>query len=550
MAVQLDKIHFYRPPSLPKPPPSTQLAASRKSSPQIAPVAQSFLHALPPKPPVPAPAAHPGALSGAAESFDTHAPCSRPRDAISPLNLFDLELERISALDTAPMVCRSIKADGSGRPYSVSLASFQQNQNPTAIWASNLGITRARCKDGSLAGPLGPCPVDNPEAPAKGPVLPESLPGWSSHAPTPGPIIAASQGVSGRLPAVANGDVKHSDTTVIRNIMPPSPILPITTSHVQGPTQSSSHKDQVMHGSPGAEAAVPMDQERMTMRKANTVVDDSSCGDNNPTTESLDASPLSVAPVRTRTSTRAGDRAVKSQDSKRDRPAIAVVIPVKRQSARLKASVELNRSAAPRDSSCEEDEEDNRRGEDSSFVDGDLLSGDCSDWDAQDPPRKRQIPRSPLKFAARASGSKEGSTVCGTCSSSVRPLSIPNTAAGANETQEIFGRAIVRIQPHGAQNAYFFTFLPNIINLQATVSPSPAPDMTSHSPGSRAQWTQAEDNRLAALKDASHSWPEIERQIPRRSTVSLKQQWSTLKARRASSTSHPATQMRKHKCTS
>ncbi|EGC45165.1 hypothetical protein HCEG_04380 [Histoplasma capsulatum var. duboisii H88] len=351
------------------------------------------------------------------------------------------------------------------------------------------------------------------------------------------PCYSSEPGGLRRVPEATNGDIENSDKIVIRNIMPPSPTLPITTSHAQGPTQPRSHKYEVMHDSPRAETAVPMDQERMTVRKASTVVDDSSCGDNDPTTEPLDgsalrASPLSVAPARTRTCLGDGDRVVKPRDSKRDCPAIAIVVPVKRQSARLKASVERNRSAAPKDSSREENEEDGGRGEDSSFVDGDSLSGDCLDWDAQDPPRKRRISCSPLKFAARASGLKEESMVCGTCSGSVRPLSIPDTADGAKETQEIFGRAIVRIQPHGVQNAYFFTFLPDAINPRATVSPTPLPERINYGRGSPARWTRAEENRLAALKDAGRSWPEIERQIPRRSTVSLKQRWSALKARR------------------
>lgn len=49
---------------------------------------------------------------------------------------------------------------------------------------------------------------------------------------------------------------------------------------------------------------------------------------------------------------------------------------------------------------------------------------------------------------------------------------------GPGEAQEIFGRGIIRIQPHGPRHAYFLTFLPDVVDRPLSHSPpglSPVP---------------------------------------------------------------------------
>ncbi|KMU73827.1 hypothetical protein CISG_10214 [Coccidioides immitis RMSCC 3703] len=210
MVVQLDNIHFYCPPSLPKPPPPTELAASWNSSPHTAPVAQSLLHALPPKPPV------------------------------AVLWLFRVQ-DWVQLFPLALL-------------HNMLLGGFQQNQGPH----SYLGLVLL-------------------------------LPKQSSHMSTSGFITAATQGASRHLPTVTNSGVEHSDMTVTSNIMSPSPTLPTPTLHAEGTTQpSSSYNHEVAYSSPGAVAAVPMDQERMTTREASTMGRDSSHSNKDPLTELLD----------------------------------------------------------------------------------------------------------------------------------------------------------------------------------------------------------------------------------------------------------------------
>lgn len=56
------------------------------------------------------------------------------------------------------------------------------------------------------------------------------------------------------------------------------------------------------------------------------------------------------------------------------------------------------------------------------------------------------------------------------CTGARQHLSNPGFTAGSDETQEIFGRGILRVQPHSPRRTYFFTFLPDTVDLQLTTS--------------------------------------------------------------------------------
>lgn len=69
----------------------------------------------------------------------------------------------------------------------------------------------------------------------------------------------------------------------------------------------------------------------------------------------------------------------------------------------------------------------------------------------------------------------------------------------------------------------------------------------SHGRRTCARWTPAEDKRLTDLKEADHSWLEIEKQIPQRTLSSLRQRWYMLQERQAPTPSHKGKQKRRCK---
>lgn len=72
--------------------------------------------------------------------------------------------------------------------------------------------------------------------------------------------------------------------------------------------------------------------------------------------------------------------------------------------------------------------------------------------------------------------------IVGKCSGQSQPPLDGGLAVAVGETQEIFGRGILRIQTHGPRHAYFMTFLPEVTHCPPMPSPSQMPPEQSSRP--------------------------------------------------------------------
>lgn len=116
----------------------------------------------------------------------------------------------------------------------------------------------------------------------------------------------------------------------------------------------------------------------------------------------------------------------------------------------------------------------------------------------------------------------------------------------ANEAQEIFGRGVLRIQPHGHRRTYSFTFLPEAVYSEL---PSPPPrvspehstcsDSRSQSQSSqratrrrrykRIPYTPTENQRLTELRgQRGLPWREVAKHFKHRTQASLQVQYSKI----------------------
>lgn len=148
---------------------------------------------------------------------------------------------------------------------------------------------------------------------------------------------------------------------------------------------------------------------------------------------------------------------VNSESNRRDRlPSVAVVIPVRRSASSMAGtSRDFLQQPSHRfhqaNASCDSKEDQPT----------DILTGKAP-ADGGEHPRKRRRRNITSKTAQNTSVSaschSKGSITTPEASSEVDFLTSPG------ETQEIFGRGIIRIQPHGQRHAYFLTFLPDAVN--------------------------------------------------------------------------------------
>ncbi|TQB67483.1 hypothetical protein MPDQ_005489 [Monascus purpureus] len=133
----------------------------------------------------------------------------------------------------------------------------------------------------------------------------------------------------------------------------------------------------------------------------------------------------------------------------------------------------------------------------------------------------------------------------GKCANTFQNLSNSDKTT-ADEAQEIFGRGILRIQPHGHRCTYSFTFLPEAVYSEL---PSPPPrvspehstcsDSRSQSQSSRRAtrrrqykripYTPTENQRLTELR-GQHGlpWREVAKHFKHRTQASLQVQYSKI----------------------
>lgn len=168
---------------------------------------------------------------------------------------------------------------------------------------------------------------------------------------------------------------------------------------------------------------------------------------------------------------------VNTESNRHDRsPSVAVVIPVRR-SARSMAGTSRDSLVQPShcfhqaSASCgsqEDQPKDSFTGNHSRFTRKAAADG-------REHPQKRRRRNVTSKTAQNTSLSAR-------CHSkgSIATLEAPSGfdfLPSPGETQEIFGRGIIRIQPHGQRHAYFLTFLPDAVDRPPShVQPRSAPD--------------------------------------------------------------------------
>ncbi|KAJ5608661.1 hypothetical protein N7528_009228 [Penicillium herquei] len=193
--------------------------------------------------------------------------------------------------------------------------------------------------------------------------------------------------------------------------------------------------------------------------------------------EALPASTQSLSPQR-------GANSAKFTLERRY-PAVSVVIPT-RQHDELVARITKHppAKARRRSRSSDGDSHDNDRENQisTSNLDESLMSGSklkAKNRALQRPKRSKAKTLVPSDNGAGGKNSKS------------QTVQASGTASTLGESQEIFGRAVLRIQAHGPRHAYFMTFLPEVSHSSATPSQSEMPPGYSVRPEPSAQSTSA-----------------------------------------------------------
>ncbi|GLA78953.1 hypothetical protein AtubIFM55763_001118 [Aspergillus tubingensis] len=180
-------------------------------------------------------------------------------------------------------------------------------------------------------------------------------------------------------------------------------------------------------------------------------------------------------PKGTLASTRSLRRRPNTESTRSERlPAVSVVIPTCRTDE-LAASTRANSPTRARRL--------NRRGGSDSFnVDNNrgtqAVTGGDSPLSGGSSPKARGRPRTRPKRAIENTSASTNDIV-GTCTSLSQALLNGGLAVTLGETQEIFGRGILRIQTHGPRHAYFMTFLPEAPDRASMISPFKMPPDSS-----------------------------------------------------------------------
>jgi len=192
------------------------------------------------------------------------------------------------------------------------------------------------------------------------------------------------------------------------------------------------------------------------------------------------------------------------------RPSIAVVIPIRR-SARLMAGASTGSLAQlshrrHQASASYDSEEDTPTG---SFTKShSLLAREASAEGKEHPPKRRR--RNLRSKDTAKNTSVSASSHAGGCIGAFQAPSV-DFPTSPGEMQEIFGRGIIRIQPHGPRHVYFLTFLPDAVDRPLSGFP---PGLTSDQPSHTESATYA-SSKACAVEQGNV-------QLPRRQTQAHK----------------------------
>jgi hypothetical protein len=161
-----------------------------------------------------------------------------------------------------------------------------------------------------------------------------------------------------------------------------------------------------------------------------------------------------------------------TEPNRRDRPpSVAVVIPVRRSTSSMAGTSRDSLVQPSRRRLQASPDYDGKDPQTSNPTKKRLLRARESDAKGEERPQKRRQRDLCSKITAR-NRSVSPSHAEG-CIGASQATSGAGFFTGPGEAQEIFGRAIIRIQPHGPRrrHAYFLTFLPDVVDRPLSCSP-------------------------------------------------------------------------------
>ncbi|GFF61393.1 hypothetical protein IFM51744_10671 [Aspergillus udagawae] len=521
--ISLDNIDFYRHPPPPKPPAHTSSFSGWKSyHVPSGPQSLSFSHPLPPKPPTVVTAVPTSTIKG-------HFPCAVPR------NIFDIELENVPTRENSPVVRETdLEADHeSGSQVGNGLDDRCEDASPTlGAWeisvtvfgdsllmldavisskTSELPVIQAGtddCEGGgnqlvtrrsALRDQLATGPQSPGDSLCSGPIATGAE--ANSSYPSGRSVSAVDNlpGDSDCLQLSLSGCEAEKQTTTIdgapkhRNSQLPSPAL----SNPASPESSCRARPGQHQGIPfedlPAEAACCGDQTRaMTVSASNSPTATPSIASSRDTSADCEDN-ISVLPCLNWKPRRKGKQLrsnspprrvlrsrVNAKSNRRDRQSsVAVVIPVRRSASPMAGTsrdslVQPSHHVHQASASCDSEEDQPT----------DIFTGNHSllkrkaAADGGEHPRKRRrrdlISKTAQNTSVSARCPSKG------CIAAHETPSGVDCSTSPGEAQEIFGRGIIRIQPHGQRHAYFLTFLPDAVDRPPSpVQPRPPPDPES-----------------------------------------------------------------------
>ncbi|KAF4243065.1 hypothetical protein CNMCM8980_000205 [Aspergillus fumigatiaffinis] len=509
--ISLDNIDFYHHPPPPKPSAHTSSSSGWKSyHVPSAPQSLSFSHPLPPKPPTAVTAIPTSTIQG-------HFQCAAPR------NIFDIELEKVPTRGNSAVERETdLEADHqSASQAGNDLGDRCQDASPTLVSSSRpsvLPVIPAGTDDcegdgGGEGGERGgnelvtrrralqdqqdTCPQSRGDAVCSGQIVTaaEAGSGYSD-----GRSICAVDnlpGDSGCLQLSLSGCEAEKQTTTIdgvpkhHNSQLPSPALSNPASPENKPRALPGQHNGVMFEDLPSQAACCEEQTiALTVSASNSPTATPSIASSKDASTDCEDNDISVLPSLNLQPQLTGNQLrsnsppcrvlrsrVNTESNRRDRsPSVAVVIPVRRSASSMAGTfrdslVQPSHSFHQANASC--DSKENQPTD--SFTGNHSLLTRKAAADGGDHPRKRRRRELASKTAQNTSVSarchSDGCIAAHETPSGVDSLTSPG------EAQEIFGRGIIRIQPHGQRHAYFLTFLPDAVDRPPShVQPQSAPD--------------------------------------------------------------------------
>lgn len=172
-------------------------------------------------------------------------------------------------------------------------------------------------------------------------------------------------------------------------------------------------------------------------------------------------------------------RKAKAKSAQREQfPAVSVVIPVRRND---KVAARVKKNSLTRIRQCSRSSDS---GNDIDNLEKDRVTRtSMSNYSPSSGGPNFKTRRRPLKTSKRAKGNVLGPSndIVGECPNQSQAPSGVGLAVSLDQTQEIFGRGVLRIQTHGSRQAYFMTFLPEVSHRPSM------PSLSEMSPGQSSQ---------------------------------------------------------------